>query len=306
MNYYISFDVGGTNLKYALMNDVGDFIDKAERPTDITQKGMFECIKSIVSDYQTDYEIKGLAFSMPGVIDPHRGHMITGGALYELYDFGFKDALEAEIKLPVELDNDVNCVALAEKWLGHAQECEDFVCLTVGTGVGGAIYTNNKLVRGGSFGAGEVGFMISDRRDNVEKATLSMTGSIQGGVVQSYSERTNQNWKELDGKQIFDLAEQGDEQAQTTLEAFYESLAYSLYNISVALNPEKILLGGAITQRLGFIEEVTNRTLQLKNKIRDLKNLSFPIIQACQFLNDSGKIGALYHFQQMQQQRNTL
>lgn len=306
MTYYISFDVGGTNLKYAVMDDEGTFIEKSERPTEVSKKGIFSTIKSIVDDYKVKYDIQGVAFSMPGVIDPKRGHMITGGALYELYDFGFKDALEAEIKLPVELDNDVNCVALAEKWLGHAQECEDFACLTVGTGVGGAIYINNKLVRGGSFGAGEVGFMISDRRDNVEKATLSMTGSIQGGVVQSYSERTNQNWKELDGKQIFDLAEQGDEQAQATLEEFYESLAYSLYNISVALNPEKILLGGAITQRPGFIEEVERRTLQLKNKIRDLKNLTFPTIQACKFLNDSGKIGALYHFKQMQQYRNTL
>ena len=83
-------------------------------------------IEEVVEKFQNEGDkIDGLAFSMPGVIDVKRGHMITGGALYDLYDFPFKSELEKYIGIPVELENDVNCVALAEKWLGNAKECEN-------------------------------------------------------------------------------------------------------------------------------------------------------------------------------------
>lgn len=298
---YLSFDVGGTNIKYSLIDTNGNIL-KSDKYTTITNREEFlNKIEDIVKE--NSEKIDGLAFSMPGVIDVDRGYMITGGALYELYDYNFKEELEKRIKIPVEIENDVNCVALAEKWLGNAKENKNFICLTIGTGVGGALFINDKIVRGTKYSAGEFGFMITERLKNIADSTLSMRGSVRGGLIKSYANKINQNWEELDGKKIFEYAENGDKIAIETIDEFYTNIAYSIFNLIVSLNPEKVLIGGEISVREDFIEKVKEKLEKLKSEIVDLKNLEFPTIERCKFLNDSGKIGALYNFKLMQKSR---
>ena len=291
---YLSFDVGGTKTKYSLINECGEILESGSFSTKDNKEVIFSNVKNIAEEFKNkNYDIDRLAFSMPGVIDVKRGHMITGGALYDLYDFPFKEELEKYVGIPVELENDVNCVALAEKWQGNAKECENFVCLTVGTGVGGAIYIDGKMVRGTKYAAGEFGFMITDRRENYEEASLSMSGSVRGGLIQTYAREKGINWEELNGEKIFELAKQGDMIAKKVINDFYTSLAYSVYNLAVSLNPEKILIGGEITKREDFIEIIENKVETIK---KDVCPLKMPKIERCKFLNDSGKIGAVYHF----------
>ena len=291
---FLSFDVGGTKTKYSLVNESGEILESGSFSTKDNKEIIFSNIKNIVEEFKNkNYSIDGLAFSMPGVIDVKNGHMITGGALRDLYDFPFKEKLEQYIGIPVELENDVNCVALAEKWQGNAKDCENFVCLTVGTGVGGAIYIDGKMVRGTKYAAGEFGFMITDRRENYEEASLSMSGSVRGGLIQTYARKKGINWEELNGEKIFELAENGDKIALEVIDDFYTSLAYSVYNLSVSLNPEKILIGGEITRREDFIKIIEDKVEIIK---KDVCPLKMPIIERCKFLNDSGKIGAVYHF----------
>ncbi|WP_300343131.1 ROK family protein [Fusobacterium sp.] len=298
---YLSFDIGGTNTKYSLINYFGEILESGSVPTKDKKEEIFQEIKSLVENYkEKNVELTGLAFSMPGVIDIERGHMITGGALFDLYDFPFKKELEKFIGLPVELENDVNCVALAEKWIGNAKESKNFLCMTIGTGVGGAVFINGEMVRGENFSAGEFGFMITDRRENYEEASLSMSGSVRGGLIQSYAKLKGVDWEKLDGKKIFELAELGDKIAEKVIEDFYNSISYSVYNLSVALNSEKILIGGEITTRKDFIEKIEKKVMEIKEKTCPLK---FPKIERCKFLNDSGKIGAVYHFIKQQEKR---
>lgn len=198
---YLSFDVGGTNTKYSLIDSMGNILESDSVPTKDDRHEIFNKIKIVVEKYkEKGIDISGLAFSMPGVIDVERGHMITGGALFDMYDFPFKEELEKFLGLPVELENDVNCVALAEKWLGNAKECKNFLCMTIGTGVGGAIFINGEMVRGSNFSAGEFGFMITDRREDYEEASLSMSGSVRGGLIQTYARLKGVDWETLDGK----------------------------------------------------------------------------------------------------------
>lgn len=291
---FLSFDIGGTKTKYSLVNESGEILESGSFSTKDNKEIIFSNVKNIVEEFKNkNYSIDGLAFSMPGVIDVKNGHMITGGALRDLYDFPFKEKLEQYIGIPVELENDVNCVALAEKWQGNAKDCENFVCLTVGTGVGGAIYIDGKMVRGTKYAAGEFGFMITDRRENYEEASLSMSGSVRGGLIQTYARKKGINWEELNGEKIFELAENGDKIALEVIDDFYTSLAYSVYNLSVSLNPEKILIGGEITRREDFIKIIEDKVEIIK---KDVCPLKMPIIERCKFLNDSGKIGAVYHF----------
>ena len=273
---YLSFDVGGTKTKYSLIDKNGKILESGNFLTEDNKKIIFSNIEEIVKEFQKKrYSIEGLAFSMPGVIDVKKGYMITGGALHDLYNFAFKEELEKYLGIPVELENDVNCVALAEKWLGNAKECQNFICLTVGTGVGGAIYIDGKMVRGSKYAAGEFGFMITDRRENYEEASLSMSGSVRGGLIQTYSKRKGVNWKEITGERIFELAQLGDIVAIEIIEEFYNSLAYSIYNLAVSLNPEKILIGGEITKREDFIEKIGKKNPNYKKRcmsFRDARN----------------------------------
>ncbi|MHA4985913.1 ROK family protein [Cetobacterium somerae] len=298
---YLSFDVGGTNIKYSLIDTNGNILKSGKYTTITNREEFLNKIEDIIKE--NSEKIEGLAFSMPGVIDVDKGHMITGGALYELYDYNFKEELEKRIKIPVEIENDVNCVALAEKWLGNAKENKNFICLTIGTGVGGALFINDKIVRGAKYSAGEFGFMITERLKNTADSTLSMRGSVRGGLIKSYAKKVNQNWEELDGKKIFEYAENGDKIAIETINEFYTNIAYSIFNLIVSLNPEKILVGGEISVRTDFIEKIKEKLEELKSEIVDLKNLEFPVIERCKFLNDSGKIGALYNFKLMQKNR---
>lgn len=291
---YLSFDVGGTKTKYSLINSDGKILESNSISTKDDKEEIFRKVKEVFTEFQNKgYKIKGLAFSMPGVIDVERGYMITGGALYDLYDFPFKQELEKYISIPVEIENDVNCVALAEKWLGNAKNSKNFLCLTVGTGVGGAIFIDDKIVRGAKFAAGEFGFMITDRRENYAEASLSMSGSVRGGLIQTYAKKKGINWEILAGEEIFKFAENGDKLAEQVIEDFYTSLSYSIYNLFVSFNPEKILIGGEITKRKDFIEIIKNKIQEIK---KDVCPLEIPKIEKCKFLNDSGKIGAVYNF----------
>ena len=145
--------------------------------------------------------------------------------------------------------------------------------------------------------------MITKRLKNIADSTLSMRGSVRGGLIKSYANKVNQNWEELDGKKIFEYAENGDKIAIETIDEFYTNIAYSIFNLIVSLNPEKVLIGGEISVREDFIERVKEKLEKLKSEIVDLKNLEFPTIERCKFLNDSGKIGALYNFKLMQKSR---
>ena len=101
---YLSFDVGGTKTKYSLINSDGKILESNSISTKDDKEEIFRKVKEVFTEFQNKgYKIKGLAFSMPGVIDVERGYMITGGALYDLYDFPFKQELEKYISIPVAI-----------------------------------------------------------------------------------------------------------------------------------------------------------------------------------------------------------
>ena len=111
--------------------------------------------------YSINNDVRGVAISLPGFINPNTGYSVHGGAITALINQNLKSLLEARVSLQVEVENDGNCVALAEKTSGNAQNCSDFICITIGTGIGGGIFVNGKLLHGHSFKGGEFGYMIT-------------------------------------------------------------------------------------------------------------------------------------------------
>lgn len=295
MGKYLSLDVGGTNIKYGILNEKGEILFKDKFKTERKKEDFLNVLVELIQKYKNEDDIQGVALSMPGVIDTKRGHLVTAGALFELYDFPLKEVLEEKTGLEVHIENDVNCVALAEKWIGNGKDSSNFICLAIGTGIGGALIINDRLYNGHRYAAGEFGFMVSKgiKDGDTRLSSLSLTSSTQSGIINEYKKLTGLS---LSGEEIFDRYEKKEESALKVMKEFYENLSIGLFNLIFSLDPEKVLIGGAISENKKVIEELNESVLAIKNAHRDMTNLQVAKIEACKFNNDSGIIGALYNF----------
>lgn len=307
MATYISFDIGGTDIKFGVLNEQGQVLEQGKVKTETCGEKIIATLVDIKDQWSKKFTFDGAAFSLPGFVDVNTGYLKTGGAIDDFYGFQFKDELSKRLSLPVELENDVNCVALAEKWRGKAQNVENFICITIGTGIGGAIYINNQMVRGHGFMAGEFGYMFTKNVFDIEdKATASMsfTSSVREGLRRRYSNLKNINSIDnLSGKDIFGLASKGDDIAIKVIDDFYNNIAIGLYNLTFILNPEKIIIGGAISSREDLIfniEDKFNQIIKSQGSINNFNVKELVSIEKSTFNNDSGLIGAVYHFLIMQ------
>lgn len=297
MNYYVVLDVGGSAIKYALMDETGCFVAKSSIPTPKKSLTKFmDTVDSIVKEFDKKYQLKGLAVSMPGAVNIETG-MIEGiTALPYIHGPNMKDLLQERTELPVELENDANCAGLAEGWIGAAKDVKDYLCIVIGTGVGGAVVLDKKIRHGKNGFAGEFGYMMMENYLGTQPAETYSTLAAVGGLIKQVAKRKGMDPDVLTGKMIFELAEKGDTEVQNEIDKFMRRLAVGIYNLQFILDPEKILIGGAISHREGFIDNI-NETL--KGMKYDTEGLTVRV-ERCQFGNDSNLIGALYHFLQRQ------
>lgn len=288
--YYIVFDIGGMSIKYSIMNKDGKFIESDSIDTPQQGEGKTqEILVDIINDYKIKYDIKGVAMSVPGGIDDD-GYIHFMGQVIDLQNMYLNKYIKERTGLDCIYDNDVNCVAMAEKYMGNAVDNKNFVCITIGTGIGGGVFINNQLYRGHRGMAGEFGINILEHRlsqlENIPMRTFSRLGSTYN-LIDRVNKLKNTSF---DGVQVFELAKE-DKDAQDLIEDFYFSLAIGIYNIVYSFAPEKVLLGGGISSRDDLIENI-NRYLKLLNT----EILDMVTIDTCKFQNNSGKIGALYKY----------
>ncbi|MEE3952336.1 ROK family protein [Peribacillus frigoritolerans] len=288
MSNYLAFDIGGTEIKYGLLTESGGILEKGKFPTDRNNgKAILQEILAKIFDYPS---LRGIAISAPGFINDQTGFIEMGGAIKDFDDFNIKTYMEERTNLPVTVENDVNCVALAEKWMGNAKDTEHFLCMTVGTGVGGAVFLNNQLYRGISFGGGEFGFMIThgSKERSAFKNTLSWNGSVSG-IRERYAKQKGILTEKVTGQDVFHAYETGDPVALKEVERFYDSLAIGIHNLYFMFNPSKILIGGAVSVRQELIPQIRRRVESLNGYING------NCIESCLLNNDAGMIGALFH-----------
>jgi len=288
--YYIVFDIGGTSIKYSIMNNDSEFIesDFIITPPQGENKTQ-EILVDIINDYKNKYDLKGVAMSVPGGIDDD-GYIHFMGQVIDLQDMYLNKYIKEHTGLNCAYDNDVNCVAMAEKSMGNAVDNKNFVCITIGTGIGGGIFINNQLYRGHRGMAGEFGINILEHRlsqlEEMPMRTFSRLGSTYN-LIDRVNKLRNTS---LDGIEVFELAKEENE-VQDLIENFYFSLAVGIHNIVYNFAPEKVLIGGGVSSREDLIENI-NKYLNLLNP----EILNMFTISTCKFQNDSGKIGALYKY----------
>lgn len=301
MKNYMVFDVGGSMIKFAIMNGNGEFLEKGELPVSDTDFSRFqETIIETVLENKVKHQVTGIAFSCPGGVESETGIIGGSSALPCIHGPNFKTIFSQATGLPVELENDANCAALGEVWKGAAKENENVLFTIIGTGIGGAIIKNRRIHKGANLHGGEIGYMVLQVVEENGKPgfqTWSQLAST-GALVKNVAKRKGIEPKELNGKLIFQSAEEGDEICIEEIDAFYLRLAQGIYNIQYVYDPEKIIIGGAISNREDLIDQIYKKIDILLKSVKAAKVR--PIIEPCQFKNDANLLGALYHYLQCQ------
>lgn len=289
MRKIISIDVGGTFIKYGLVDEAGNVLCKNKMETiQKTAEGFVNELCEIANLYKEHKDILGIAISMPGFINNIEGIPLVCSVLRFIEGYKLQEELSLRTNLKVRIENDANCVALAEKFSGNAKECEDFICITIGTGIGGGIYLNNKLIRGKQFKGGEFCYMITKDKAGYQKLNEN---SSMTALIKMYKEyKKISDTEKVLGSDIFKEAEK-DEDIKAIINEWYGNIARMIYNVSSMLNPEKILIGGGVSAREELISELQNAL----NEIPWWKHVSCTI-EKCKHENDAGLIGAAYNF----------
>lgn len=305
---YIGIDVGGTTIKYGLLTTTGEVIEKQAIPTPKERNAFIDTLVDLVNQLAAKEDIQGIGISMPGIVRKD-GYLLTAGSIKELDDCPLRDILleKTDNKYPIVIENDANSVAYAEKWIGNAQGMDNYVCLVLGTGVGGGIVINGDIYRGAHGMAGEFGWMLIDKlppQGNIESASANYRAAVVLGLCQQYNQlklAENPNFEPINDARIIFDTEDSDPFAAFALKNFYRDVAITLLNLYVSFDPELILIGGAISTNPYFMErlrETVEHYSKRHNSIAYLIGKTIAPIKATYLQNDAGMIGAVYRLHQ--------
>ncbi|MFT3942482.1 MAG: ROK family protein [Ancrocorticia sp.] len=297
MEDIIGIDVGGTWIKWGRATSDGILTDSGKVPTERENPlGVLTKIANIVSSQEGVTKV-GLSF--PGIVG-RDGRLITVGSIYGLEGCHLREEIERLTGLPVTVINDAHSAGQAERWLGAGADCDNFVCITIGTGLGGAIFINGKLYRGSRGAAGELSMALlgtGSTRGELFEVLAGNMGSGIFGLSRYYSQELgiteSAEWF-TDTWEILRLAEEGDEHAIRATDRFFDGLTSLLVTLLATLDPDRFLLGGGVSGRPGFLTETHKR---LAEKIRNHPNIDhdyIPELRLCVNGNDSGVLGAIH------------
>lgn len=295
MMYYICIDIGGTSIKYGVLSEKGEIFIDGTVSTKVTEKENFilsdvkKLIRNILDEYR-NYEIEGICVSTAGVVNPEKGEIAYAGPTIPKYTgTKIKEELEKEFSISCEVENDVNCAGLGEYWKGAGKGSKSMVCLTIGTGIGGSVILDGKLLNGIGYTAGEIGYM------DVNGSYIQNIASSKYLVekVQKEKEEKEGITDAITGVDIFELAKKGDEICIAGINEIISNLAVGVRNIIYLLNPEVIVIGGGITAQKEYLEEKIRKEVN-DGMISDMFRKTR--IELAQQGNQAGLLGALYNF----------
>lgn len=293
MKYYVGVDIGGTRIKLGVINTLGEIHNQMLQDT----PKEFEAVVSIIKEYirsQAHVELSGVGISTPGIIRED-GYLQTSGAIKCFLHRNLKEELQKLLQLPVIVENDSKCAAAGERWLGDAKELSDFVCLTLGTAVGGAIYINGSLHRGLGGLAGEFGIALTGLVPELyNEQSYSYHAATVAGLCRNYSYAVHE--RVLDAQEIYRRKDKGDEVAKRCIEEFYHACATLFVNIAVFIGPEVILIGGGISNSEEAMQGMKREYERMCEEYHVLSMVSVPKLQPCKCKNEAGMLGAVYPF----------
>ena len=254
MKYGFGIDLGGTTDKIAYFDQTGNMLDKWEIPT-VTTNGGEQILPDIAASIRAyidgnnlnETAILGLGIGVPGPVD-------SKGVVNKCVNLGWgvfniAEKLTELTGFPVKAGNDANVAALGEYWKGGGQGCENMVFATLGTGVGGGIVIEGRLLHGTHGSGAEIGHMVLNRNET------AVCGCGKRGCVEQYCSATGivrlaglHGMKDVSCKDIFDAGKAGDPVAKAVLDEYFEYLGECLGTLCSVIDPEIVVLGGGVSK----------------------------------------------------------
>lgn len=306
--YRIGVDVGGTNIKIALVKDgvIGysnTIPTRAEMGYEYTINNMKQAIADLMKETKTDKsQIEGIGFGFPGQIDYKNGIVRNAPNIPGWVEVPIAQTIEKEFGIPTRVDNDVRCAALGELKYGAGMGCENLVCITVGTGIGSGLIVNSKLVRGASNAAGEIGHIKLQMQGgpicgcgdtgcfeafaSAPAIVVMAEDYIKGGKSTKYRELSG---GEITSFIVAEAAKQGDGVAKRIFTIIGEYLGIGLSSVVNLLNPERIIIGGGVAEAGDLLFDPIRETI--KKRTLAISGSAVEVVKA-QLGNSAGVIGA--------------
>lgn len=284
----IGIDIGGTKINACLVDENGNILERKEVPTNANRGRdvVLENIKNAINSISYK-DASAIGIGTPGFIDSENGIVTFAGNIKGWSGLNLKEAVEEFVDIPVFVENDANIALIAEKWIGSCKDYDNVVMITLGTGLGGAIYTKEGgLLTGSHFQGAELGHMILHAGG--DPCTCGQNGCAESycagsALTKDYKKLTG---KELSGQAIFDLVDT-DDAARKVLENYQSNLGYLLTSLRNIFDPDVIVIGGGVIHaKEVFWDGMISKYQEYCNKPSEVD-----IIPAM-FLNNAGVIGA--------------
>ena len=306
----IGIDVGGTNVKIALVDEKGKIKysnsvpTRAEMGYEYTVNNIKQAIYDLLKETKLEPKnIEGIGFGFPGQVDYKSGIVRLAPNIPGWVDVPIAKLIEDEFHIPTRVDNDVRCAALGELNFGAGKGCENLICITVGTGIGSGLIVNGKLVRGASNAAGEIGHIKLQMNDGPicgcgDTGCLEAFASgpsivamaedyIRGGKSTKFREMANSN--PITPYIVCEAAKAGDPVAKRIFTIMGEYIGIGMASVVNLLNPEKIIVGGGVADAGEILMTPLKETL--KKRAMKIAGEAVEVVPA-QLGNTAGVIGA--------------
>ena len=281
----IGIDIGGTTISLGCFNAEGNCLESISlaTPEPATPQAIVNSITKPIQRFCQKYNCRAIGVGMPGPTDETNRIARVGINLPDWQDIPLAQWLEEKTYLPVTLANDANCAAVGEAWLGAARDLKNFILLTLGTGVGGAIFIDGKLFTGSYGAAGELGLVT------LYPEGYPCNSGNQGSLEQYASIR---GIRRLTGKaplELGQLAAQRDPDALAFWQAYGKTLGAGIASLVYVLTPEAVILGGGISASAEYFFPAT--LAEIQRRVHPSSRVGLKLLKA-ELGNSAGMIGA--------------
>ncbi len=303
--YAVGIDIGGTKIAGALVDDDGNIVEQARVATPKSSDEIVTAVTELVAAVSGEHKVLGVGVAVAGFIDADQSEILYAPNL-SFRNEPFKAKLEASLNLPVLLENDANAAGWAEYRYGAGRGCKHMVMLTIGTGVGGAIISNSRMLRGGYGIAGELGHvrLVPEGRlcgcgahgciEQYGSGTALLRSAIE---LADSSDETGERLRqlrvqhgELKGEQVYQAIQEGDHGALGLLRELGSWLGQTVATLSAVLDPEVVVIGGGVSAAGDLLLEPIRQAFLANMPARGFRpELA---IRAAEFVNDAGVVGA--------------
>ncbi|AEB07702.1 ROK family protein [Coriobacterium glomerans PW2] len=296
MKRYLGIDIGGTSIKWCVLDDDFAIADRGSVPTDFeSPTDLIAALATIGRPYQDD--IAGVGVSAPGGFYENDldGIVHRGGALAYMDGFPLGRALREQLGVPVCVSNDGKCCALGEYKRGALRATRVGAVLTVGTGIGGGIVIGGHVVRGAHGFAGEFSFMSNNTEDCVAvEHVFGFTGGWLALRAAILEEKGIAGSAGVDGRKLFEWIDAGDEAARRGLERYARMFDSNLLNLQAVLDPEVFAIGGGISANPALVEALNQQLpTVLAHYTGFIRDIPHPVIRRAELGNDANLYGAV-------------